>query len=221
MGSDRDGSERRRAERVPVNSAFSKVPSTTYISDLSEGGVFIHTRRRAPIGTILDLRFTVLLGDPFLLEGRGRVVRHSDDPPGMGILFVDPSPELILRINDVVSRRRPIDTGPPVGGVVDDVEATVHRARRPVDDDMESQKTGLYPSIRIQVHDFDGAEGEFDDDDKTRVSASTMQLEADEVEEILEGRPATGGSSDHTVDLKDSEVEFIRRHSRDDEGEPG
>ena len=217
-----DDQERRRSERVAVNSPFADMPSTTYISDLSEGGVFIHTRRRVPIGTIVDLHFTVVLEDPFVLGGTGEVVRHSNKPPGMGIRFIDPSPELILRINDVVRRQRPIPTGPPAQDPLDD-EQTVHRAPIPAhdaDDELESLKTGVYPSIKIQIHDFDSAE--FDDDEPTTtVSNSTMQLSASEIEEIVsEDAPTVATASDlkeQTVDLEGSEVEFIRRDPSDDD----
>jgi Tfp pilus assembly protein PilZ len=211
MSGGDDSSDRRRAERVPVNSAFADVPSTTYISDLSEGGVFIHTRRRAPLGSIVELNFTVLLDDPLVLTGAGVVVRHSDDPPGMGIRFVDPSPELILRINDVVARQRPIEMGEPRQDPLDD-EQTVHRAPIPTaPDELESQKTGLYPSIRIQIHDFDGSEP--DEDAKTSISGTTMQLDEADVEEILAGNAVTtSGTTAATVDLEGSQLEFIRRH---------
>ena len=49
------GRERRETERVAINDAFAGIPSTTYISDLSEGGVFVHTRRRAPQVSLFDL----------------------------------------------------------------------------------------------------------------------------------------------------------------------
>lgn len=107
-------SERRRAERIRINAEFATMPSATYISDLSEYGVFVHTLSPAPLGGTLKLRFTVLLDDPVIIEGEGRVVRQQRDPSGMGIEFTDLTPEMILKINDVVSRLRPRDSGPPL-----------------------------------------------------------------------------------------------------------
>lgn len=105
---------RRRAERVPVNSEFGTLPGPTYVSDLSEGGVFVHTDQLLAIGSAVELRFTVLLEDPVVLQARGRVVRHQDDPRGMGIEFTRIAPDVVLRIADVVTHARPRDLGPPL-----------------------------------------------------------------------------------------------------------
>ncbi len=108
------GGERRRAERVPINSEFSRMPAPMFVSDLSEGGVFVHTAQRVPIGTEVSVRFTVLLDDPVLIEARGRVVRHQLDPAGVGIAFTQLSPDMALRIDDVLTRERPRELGPPL-----------------------------------------------------------------------------------------------------------
>lgn len=105
--------ERRRTERVEVNPDFGEL-SPVYVSNLSEQGVFVHVEQRAPLGTEMDLHFTVLLDDPIVLRGRGRVVRHQESPRGMGVEFTDLAPEMVLRINDVVSRERPVDLGKPI-----------------------------------------------------------------------------------------------------------
>ncbi len=115
---DRPG-ERRRAERVPVNAEFTEAV-TTYVSDLSQTGVFVHTSQDLPIGTPITLRFTVLLDDPVSIVARGEVVRRQEEPPGLGIRFVELSPEMLLRIDDVVTHRRPRDLGPPLQKVVVD-----------------------------------------------------------------------------------------------------
>lgn len=108
-------SDRRRAARIPINAEFATIPSATYISDLSEYGVFLHTPKPSPRGTKLKLRFSVLLDDPVIVEAEGRVVRQQFRPtPGMGIEFTELGPDMILRINDVLSRQRPRDSGPPL-----------------------------------------------------------------------------------------------------------
>ena len=68
--------DRRRGERHGINPEFAALePGTlTYVSNLSEYGVFIHTRVRLPVGAAVDLRFTVLLDDPVVIHGPGRVV---------------------------------------------------------------------------------------------------------------------------------------------------
>ena len=115
MGQDDDSKERRVAERVAINSEFSELPGRpTYVSDLSESGVFVHTVDLLPVGTVTEVRFTVLLDDPVTIVARGTVIRSQNNPIGMGIEFGDLPPETVLKINDVVSRRRPWSSGPPL-----------------------------------------------------------------------------------------------------------
>jgi Tfp pilus assembly protein PilZ len=120
--------DRRRAERVPVNSQFAEL-TPAYVSDLSEYGVFVHADNALPIGSVIDLQFTVVLDDPVILRGRGKVVRIQEEPSGMGIEFTDLDPEMILRINDVVTRQRPRDSGPPLSGVPDTERTTVAKIK--------------------------------------------------------------------------------------------
>ena len=42
-----------------------------------------------PVGTRVDLRFTVIMDDVETIEGVGEVVRVQKDPPGMGVVFVE------------------------------------------------------------------------------------------------------------------------------------
>jgi hypothetical protein len=112
-----DGPERRRAERVPVNAEFGAMPAMVYVSDLSEHGVFVHTERRIAVGTAVHVRFTVLLDDPVVIGARGRVVRHQDDPPGLGIEFTRVAPEMVLRLGDIVTQQRPRDLLVPSASV--------------------------------------------------------------------------------------------------------
>lgn len=91
VSSAKKSKDRRRAQRVPMSAAFSETDprTTTPVSDLSETGVYVHTGELLPIGANLELRFTVFPEEPVLFEGRGKVVRHGDDPPGMGVEFVE------------------------------------------------------------------------------------------------------------------------------------
>jgi hypothetical protein len=125
--------ERRRAERVDVNYEFRGHDDTpTHVANLSEYGVFVHTDRHVPLGTEVVLRFTVVLDDPVVISGRGRVVRHQAEPAGMGFEFTQLDPEMLLRVADVVRRNRPRDSGPPIVTAEDDRASTesVVRARR-------------------------------------------------------------------------------------------
>ena len=167
MSDEDEASERRRAERIPINTEFASMPSATYISDLSEYGVFVHTPTPSALGSRIKLRFTVLLDDPVIVEGEGRVVRHQAEPtPGMGIEFTDLEPEMILRINDVLSRQRPRDSGPPLpaheslGALVndeddeDDEDASgTFRPLMPSRSPDEDARTGIYQPVQEAIDD--------------------------------------------------------------------
>ncbi len=112
MGKER-AKERRRSERIPVNRAFEG-GAPTYVSELSEHGLFLHTEERVPVGTAVKLRFTLLVDDPVVVDAVGTVVRHQDEPSGMGIAFGELSAVTMLRLQDAISRLRPRDSGPPV-----------------------------------------------------------------------------------------------------------
>lgn len=101
----RANDDRRRGERHAINPEFAALdPGTlTYVSNLSEYGVFIHTRVRLPVGSAVDLRFTVLLDDPVVIHGPGRVVHHQDEPRGMGVAFGNLSAEAQLRVIDAIA----------------------------------------------------------------------------------------------------------------------
>ena len=100
--------ERRRSERFEVNAEFAELEpgSVAYVSNLSEHGVFLNTRARLPVGSALDLRFTILLDDPVVITGTGRVVHHKDEPRGMGVVFSNLSAEMQLRVSDAMSWHR-------------------------------------------------------------------------------------------------------------------
>ena len=99
---------------MPLSAAVSEMDprTTTPVSDLSETGVHVHTGDRLPIGSLIELRFTVFPEEPILFEGRGRVVRHTEDPPGMGVEFIElgESARDVVRkilLRDEANRSRP------------------------------------------------------------------------------------------------------------------
>jgi hypothetical protein len=65
--------------------------TTTPVSDLSQTGCFVHTDEPLPIGSVIELCFTVFPEEPVLFRGQGRVVRHAleGEPIGMGVEFVE------------------------------------------------------------------------------------------------------------------------------------
>jgi Tfp pilus assembly protein PilZ len=97
--------DRRRGDRHAINPELAALDpgSLTYVSNLSEYGVFIQTRVRLPVGTPVELRFTVLLDDPVVISGPGRVVHHQDEPRGMGVAFGSLSAEMQLRVIDAIN----------------------------------------------------------------------------------------------------------------------
>ena len=106
----RESEDRRRGERHSINPELAAQGSSlTYVSDLSEYGVFIHTRVRLPVGAAVDLRFTVLLDDPVAIHGPGRVVHHQDEPRGMGVAFSNLSAVMQLRVIDAMNWYRARD----------------------------------------------------------------------------------------------------------------
>lgn len=111
MGQD----ERRREQRIPINDEFGRsAAGEHWVSDLSLGGVFVHTDELLPVGSVIELRFTILLDDPVVIEALGKVVRHSHKPRGMGVEFAGLQPDMQQRIETVLARHQPLDSGTPL-----------------------------------------------------------------------------------------------------------
>lgn len=70
----------------------------THAYTLSENGMFIHTTRPAPKGTLIEIEFT-LPGSSQPIAAAAEVVYARDEdsfslsPPGMGLSFVNPDPD--------------------------------------------------------------------------------------------------------------------------------
>ena len=76
-------------KRVTINKEFESFDAFVheYVTNVSRSGVFIRSKEPLPIGTEVDLTFTVIMDDVETIEGAGQVVRVQDDPPGMGVAF--------------------------------------------------------------------------------------------------------------------------------------
>lgn len=76
-----------------------------WIADIGQGGVFVETLYPLRVGTRVELEL-VLEGHQDALRITGEVlwVRHPHESPkpGMGIRFIEPSPEVLDRIQEVV-----------------------------------------------------------------------------------------------------------------------
>ena len=79
----------RQEARVTINKAFDSFDQfiQEYVTNISRSGVFIKTKQPLPVGTIVNLRFSVIMDDVESIEGEGEVVRVETDPPGMGVVF--------------------------------------------------------------------------------------------------------------------------------------
>lgn len=81
----------RREERVTINKEFESFDQfiQEYVTNISRSGAFIRTDHPLPVGTEVNLRFTVIMDDIESIEGLGRVVRVEANPPGMGVVFLE------------------------------------------------------------------------------------------------------------------------------------
>src|SRR5579872_7522199 len=81
--------EKRTGERVTINKEFESFDAfiQEYVTNISRTGVFIKSQQPLPIGTRVNLRFTVIMEDTETIEGVGEVVRIEGDPAGMGVVF--------------------------------------------------------------------------------------------------------------------------------------
>lgn len=82
-------SDKRAGERVTINKEFESFDAfiQEYVTNISRTGVFIKSQQPLPIGTRVNLRFTVIMDDIETIEGIGEVVRVEKDPAGMGVVF--------------------------------------------------------------------------------------------------------------------------------------
>ncbi len=83
----------RKEKRLTVNHEFRDLDQfiLEYVQNISKSGVFIKSDDPLPVGTEVNLRFTLLLDELEILEGLGRVVRvvppGGSETPGMGVVF--------------------------------------------------------------------------------------------------------------------------------------
>lgn len=84
---------RRGASRVTINKEFESFDAFVdeYVTNVSRTGAFVRRDDPLPVGTEIDLRFTVIMEDLETIEGVGKVVRVQQDPPGMGVVFTEVS----------------------------------------------------------------------------------------------------------------------------------
>jgi Tfp pilus assembly protein PilZ len=84
-----DADLRPRAERVTINKEFESFDAFVheYVTNISRSGAFVRSSQPLPVGTEVNLKFTVIMDEVEHIEGIGKVVRVETDPPGMGVVF--------------------------------------------------------------------------------------------------------------------------------------
>ena len=81
--------KKREGDRVTINKEFESFDAfiQEYVTNISRTGVFIKSQSPVPVGTKVNLHFTVIMEDIETIEGVGEVVRVETNPPGMGVVF--------------------------------------------------------------------------------------------------------------------------------------
>lgn len=101
--------ERRISVRKTINHEFSSVDEfiNEYVTNISRSGVFIRSDEPLPIGTRVNLRFTVIDQELETIEGLGEVVRvvEKGRNTGMGVVFVELSDVSRALIERILVRR--------------------------------------------------------------------------------------------------------------------
>ena len=100
----------RRHLRVEVNREFDCIEEyiAEYVSNISQAGVFIRSKNPLPLGTRVELRFTVIEEDLQIVEGEGEVVRveTEEGSMGMGVAFTRLSAQSKALIDRILLKSR-------------------------------------------------------------------------------------------------------------------
>lgn len=99
---------RRVEERVTINQEFDSFDAfiQEYVTNISRSGAFIKSKSPLAVGTKVNLRFTVIADDIETIEGIGEVVRVQNDPPGMGVVFTELTPQSAKLIESLLVQGR-------------------------------------------------------------------------------------------------------------------
>ncbi|MCB9623922.1 MAG: PilZ domain-containing protein [Polyangiales bacterium] len=91
MSDEDDEQDHRTDKRVTINKEFESFDAFIheYVTNISRTGAFVRSKQLLPIGTRVDLKFTVIMDEIETIEGVGEVVRVQKDPPGMGVVFTE------------------------------------------------------------------------------------------------------------------------------------
>ena len=90
-----DDGHKPREARVTINKDFGSFDEfiREYVTNISKTGAFVKRANPLPIGTEINLKFTVIMDELETIEGIGEVVRavHPGEgpTPGMGVVFIE------------------------------------------------------------------------------------------------------------------------------------
>jgi uncharacterized protein (TIGR02266 family) len=108
MSSSQSGAHQRQHIRVDINHEFNEIEEyiAEYVSNISQGGVFIRSKNPLPLGTRVMLKFSIIVDDVEIVDGEGEVVRvaRGPDEMGMGVAFTRLTAESKQLIDGIISR---------------------------------------------------------------------------------------------------------------------
>src|SRR5690242_19730179 len=116
MTTDDPASRLRRSfvERTPRTELTLKVEfetvgqlQTDYLTNLSSGGLFLHTELPLPVGSKLQLTISFPGGlDPIVaeVEVRWRSANHPSAQPGLGVQFINIAPAAKARLEQLIAQ---------------------------------------------------------------------------------------------------------------------
>jgi uncharacterized protein (TIGR02266 family) len=99
--------DKRAEERLTINKEFESFDAfiQEYVTNISKTGVFVRTQTPLPVGTRVNLHFSVIMDDIETIEGVGEVVRVESNPAGMGVVFVELSHYSRNLLDKLLTRR--------------------------------------------------------------------------------------------------------------------
>jgi uncharacterized protein (TIGR02266 family) len=98
----------RQHDRTTINQEFNTIDEfiAEYVTNISQGGVFIKSKNPLPVGTRVTLKFSVIVDDFETVEGEGEVVRVDNAPgnQGMGVAFTRLTAESKKLVDEITLR---------------------------------------------------------------------------------------------------------------------
>ena len=78
--------DKRAGDRVTINKEFESFDAfiQEYVTNISRTGVFIKSQQPLPVGTRVNLRFTVIMDEIQTIEGLARSFASRRIPPAWG-----------------------------------------------------------------------------------------------------------------------------------------